>query len=364
MRVCVTGICGHLGSTFARWLVANHPTVEVWGVDDLSCGYRENITEDLVPVPDAREGRPQWQRVSSALPIEIVEGDAADLDRYLYRRKTDIVYHFAAYAAECLSPFVRRYNYTNNVATTGAVVSACINRRVRRLVFASSIAVYGAQSPPFAESDTPAPIDPYGVAKWASEQDIAIAGDQHGLDWCTLRMHNVYGPGQSIWQKYRNVFGLWIRAGFEGQPLRVFGDGTQERAFTWAPDLMPCLWAAGTSELASRRTINLGCGFPQPLHGLAEMMRSMLDSPHFLKFEPARHEAHRTFTNTDQAVRLLGWREGMPLRFGLGQMVSWARMAWEAYPQRRVAREAFAIELQDGMPESWQRALAELTQGP
>ena len=86
------------------------------------------------------------------------------------------MFHFAAYAAEGLSPFIRRFNYTNNLVATANVVNMCIKYNVQRLVFTSSMAVYGIGTPPFDETHAPNPTDPYGVAKYACEMDIQTDG--------------------------------------------------------------------------------------------------------------------------------------------------------------------------------------------
>ena len=145
--------------------------------------------------------------------------------------KPDYVFHFAAYAAEGLSPFIRTYNYDNNLKATAAIVNECIKHDVKRLVFTSTLAVYGyGYGGIFDEKQTPKPIDPYGVAKYACEMDIQIAGEQHGLDWCIIRPHNVYGIKQNIWDKYRNVLGIWMYQHLNGEPMTIFGDGEIGRA--------------------------------------------------------------------------------------------------------------------------------------
>lgn len=179
-RVLITGIAGHLGSRLASWIVRTHPGTEIVGVDDMSCGYEESIPESVYATMIGRV---------SQLPVE------------LFDKPFDATFHFAAYAAECLSPFVRTFNYQNNVCETAALLNRLLiaPRRHGRLVFTSSAAVYGHGSCPFDESTHCQPNDSYGVAKLAAEMDIHVAGRQHGLDWCVVRPHNVYGPGQSIW---------------------------------------------------------------------------------------------------------------------------------------------------------------------
>ena len=174
MKVLITGIAGLLGSRLADWLIENHPEIKIVGIDDLSGGYRENVNPKVN----------FWQMNLVNHPIENCFED----------HKFDYVFHFAAYAAEGLSPFIRKYNYENNLISTTRIVNNCIKYGVKKLVFASSLAVYGhGNGNIFDENQTPSPIDPYGIAKYVCEMDIKVAGEQHGLDWCIIRPHNVYG---------------------------------------------------------------------------------------------------------------------------------------------------------------------------
>ena len=156
------------------------------------------------------------------------EDIANDISFIFEKHKPDYVFHMAAYAAEGLSPFIRKYNYTNNLLATAEIVNNCIKYNTKRLVFTSTLAVYGNGKVPFDESALLMPIDPYGVAKYGCEMDIQIAGEQHGLDWCIIRPHNVYGIKQNIWDKYRNLLGIWMYQNLNDQPLTIFGDGEQK----------------------------------------------------------------------------------------------------------------------------------------
>jgi UDP-glucose 4-epimerase len=208
-KILITGVAGLIGSRMADWIIKNYPECEIIGIDNLSGGYKENI-------------HPK---------VKFYEIDCKDktIQNVFETHKPTYVYHFAAYAAEGLSPFIRTYNYQNNLEATANIVNECIRHNVKRLVFTSTMAVYGHGNPPFDESHTPAPIDPYGIAKYACEMDIKVAGEQHGLDWCIIRPHNVYGNKQNIWDKYRNVLGIWMNQYMNNQPMTIFGDGEQNK---------------------------------------------------------------------------------------------------------------------------------------
>src|SRR5262249_11839402 len=150
--------------------------------------------------------------------------------------RPDYVFHLAAYAAEGLSPFIRSFNYQNNLVTTAALVSASVNYNVKRFVFTSSIAVYGDQLPPFDELTPRRPADPYGIAKAAAEDDLILASREFGLSYTIFRPHNVYGERQNLNDPFRNVIGIFMRQCLQGLPMTVFGDGEQLRAFSYVDD--------------------------------------------------------------------------------------------------------------------------------
>jgi len=325
-KILITGCAGLIGSSFARWLL-DYTNDEVVGIDDCSCGLRQNIPPGL-----------RWRELS------LGRGHSY---RFIAQERPDVVYHLAAYAAECLSPFVRCYNYQQNVVATAEVVNACIRCGVERLVFASSAAVYGHAEAPYSETDTPRPMDPYGVAKLACEHDIRIAGEQHGLGWCVLRPHNVYGPGQSPWQRYRNVFGIWMDRHMRGLPIQVFGDGQQRRAFTYIDDIMEALYFAGTDPATNRQTINLGGSQPLSVLDAAHVLVDVMDGGQ-IEHVPARHEARDCWCTTAVSEYLLGYRDRTSLDSGLWAMWQWVK---QATPERPVLPTP---EITRGMPEYWQ----------
>jgi len=186
MNILVTGSAGLIGSNFCHWLVKNTDH-EVIGIDNLSGGYYENM--------------PTKHERFSFYNIDLLE----DINSIFKTQDIDYVYQYASYAAEGLSPFIRTFNYKNNLVCTANIINMCIKYNVKRLVFTSSMAVYGRNNPPFDESYTPNPIDPYGVAKYACEMDIKIAAEQHGLDYCIIRPHNIYGPRQNIMRTYDTI---------------------------------------------------------------------------------------------------------------------------------------------------------------
>lgn len=325
--VLITGVAGMIGSRMAAWIQAHQPDCTVIGVDNLSGGYREHVPGG----------------------IAFTQLDLAtdNLDGLFINQQVDYVYHFAAYAAEGLSPFIRQFNYTNNLVATANVVNACIRHNVKRLVFTSSMAVYGLGHPPFHEDDLPKPVDPYGVAKYACEMDIQIAGEQHGLDWCIIRPHNVYGMNQNIWDKYRNVLGIWMYQHLNKEAFTIFGDGSQKRAFSYIDDCLSPLWNAAQSEKAARQIINLGSTVETTILEAAEILREVIGDASFAFLEQ-RHEVKNAYSTHEKSVTLLDYEDKTSLKEGLTAMWAWAKEQ-----PRRERKEWDKYELDKGLYGFW-----------
>ena len=306
-KILITGVGGLLGSRLADWILAHQPDVEVIGIDDFSGGYRENV--------DPR------------VKLYVMDLGRESSDSIFNEHHPDVVYHFAAYAAEALSPFIRKYNYTNNLLATAGIVNNCINYNVKRIVFTSSMGVYGfgANKPPFHEDMRRSPIDPYAIAKSACEMDIEIAGEQHGLDWCIIRPHNVYGAKQNIWDSYRNVLGIWMYKHITGQPLTIFGDGNQVRAFSCIDDSLEPLWRAGTDSKASKQIINLGGIHETSINEAAETLIKVMGGGE-IKYLPPRHEVKYAYPTWQKSVDLLGFEHKTNLYEGLTKMWEWVKL--------------------------------------
>ena len=212
MKIFVTGCAGLLGSNYSRHLLRNGH--QVIGIDDLSGGYKAFIPKD---------DNFTFKKFNLEKRKKVVE--------LFEEHNPDVLLHFAAYAAEGLSPFIRNYNYRNNLICSANLINECINHDTK-VIFTSSMAVYGEQEPPFTEDKKPQPIDPYGIAKYAVECDLKLAHEQFGLRYNIVRPHNVLGIYQNIWDRYRNVIGIFIRKTLNGQPILVYGDGEQTRAFS------------------------------------------------------------------------------------------------------------------------------------
>ena len=331
MKILITGAAGLLGSRLTDYIVENHPNVEVVGIDDLSGGYFENVNP----------------KISEFRKLNLVNGD---IDSCFEEHKFDYVYHFAAYAAEGLSPFIRSYNYQNNLVATSRIVNACIKHNIKRLVFTSTLAVYGHQDGNmFDEVQVPKPIDPYGVAKYGCEMDIQIAGEQHGLDWCIIRPHNVYGVNQNIWDKYRNVLGIWMYQHTINEPMTIFGDGSQTRAFSYIDNSLEPLWKASQDKRASKEIINLGGIEEYSINEANEILREVVGGGTVKYFE-GRHEVKHSIPTWQKSIDLLDFEHKTDLKEGLTKMWEWA--------QKQPIRDRFvwpSYELDKGIYSFWKK---------
>ena len=308
MKILITGVAGLLGSRLADWIIENTDN-QVIGIDDMSGGYEDNVHTDV--------------------NLYKVDLSTDDISGIFEDNKPDVVYHLAAYAAEGLSPFIRKFNYRNNLVSTASIINECIIHNVKRLVFTSSMAVYGHGKPPFTEDDLPCPIDPYGIAKYGAEMDIKIAGEQHGLDWCIIRPHNVYGVKQNVWDRYRNVLGIWMYQYMNDEDMTIFGDGEQTRAFSFIDDTLEPMYKAGIQDNCSKEIINLGGTKFYSIKEANNILREVLGGGNTVHLEP-RHEVKDAHPTWEKSVELLGFEDKTSLKEGLTKMWEWV----QTQPQR------------------------------
>ena len=317
-NVLITGVAGLLGSRLADWIIDN-TDYNVVGIDDLSGGYVENVHNDV-------------KLYTNNLATD-------DIAHIFDLHDIEYVFHFAAYAAEGLSPFIRTFNYDNNLKSTARIVNECIKADVKRLVFTSTLAVYGhGDGGIFDENQQQAPIDPYGVAKYACEMDIQIAGEQHNLDWCIIRPHNVYGIKQNIWDKYRNVLGIWMYQYLKAKPITIFGDGLQTRAFSYIDDSLEPLWNAAIRPEASKEIINLGGIKEHSILDAANTLVEIFGANWHIEFLEPRHEVKHSIPTWQKSVDILGFEHKTDLKEGLIKMWDWVKhqpmkeqFKWENY---------------------------------
>ena len=304
-KILVTGAAGFIGSHVAEWLLrAGHDVV---AVDDLSGWFTRNLPEGV-----------------RFFPIDVADAEAVD-ELFESEGRFEVIYHLAAYAAEGLSHFIRRYNYTNNVIGSVNLVNNAVRTEASCFVFTSSIAVYGTNQLPMSEDLVPQPEDPYGVAKYAVELDLKAAKEQFGLDWIVFRPHNVYGERQNIADRYRNVIGIFMNQLLKEEPMTVFGDGEQTRAFSFISDVAPVIARAPWVDGARNQVFNVGADRPYTILELGEEIARALDMPARFEHLPARNEVVHAHASHDRVRAVFGEGDPVSLRDGIARMAEWVR---------------------------------------
>jgi UDP-glucose 4-epimerase len=259
------------------------------------------------------------------------------------------VYHLAAYAAEGLSHFIRRFNYTNNVIGTVNLLNASVNNGVQTFVFTSSIAVYGEPaSLPVSEAMVPRPIDPYGIAKYAVELDLRACHEMFGLDYIIFRPHNVFGPRQNIGDRYRNVVGIFMNQALQGRPMTIFGDGTQTRGFTYVADVAPLIAESVEVPAALNRVFNIGADEAWSLNDLSDYVAAAMEVDPNVVHLAARHEVPHIYADHAELRLVFGSRPQTLFHEGLARTAAWVREHGSRQTQRFEA-----IEINTKLPEAW-----------
>lgn len=302
----VTGGAGFIGAHVTNELIKLGHKVVV--LDDLSGGFKENV-------------HPQ------AIFVEGSITDVALLEKLFNEHQFDYVYHLAAYAAEGLSHFIKRFNYTNNLIGSVNLINESVKHKIKCFVFTSSIAVYGGLTPPMREDMVPQPEDPYGIAKYAVEQDLKVTHEMFGLNSIIFRPHNVYGEYQNIGDRYRNVVGIFMNQLMQGKPLSVFGDGSQTRAFSYIGDIAPHIANCVNIPAAYNQVFNIGADKDYSVKELAESVMKAMDISGELRYLPARNEVLHAHSDHSKAQNILGVKSETSLNDGLSKMVGWVKKA-------------------------------------
>lgn len=316
-----------MGSHLASRLLDRGHAVTV--LDDLSGGFVENVD------PRAR----------------FVQGSITDhklVEAIFSEAGIQHVFHFAAYAAEGLSHFIKKFNYENNLIGSINLINASINHGVKCFVFTSSIAVYGKNQVPMTEEMVPVPEDPYGIAKLAVEQELRVSQEMFGLDYVIFRPHNVYGERQNIGDRYRNVAGIFMNQILQGQPLTIFGDGEQSRAFTYVGDVVPVIADSPFNAQARNQIFNVGADTPYTVNELAEKVATAMGVPLNVMYLDARNEVKHAFSSHDRLRKAFAYTAKIPLDEGLERMARWARRVG-AKQSKRFSE----VEVMKKMPKSW-----------
>ena len=302
----ITGGAGFIGSHVSREVLRLGHKVVI--LDDLSGGFEENLPEG----------------------VTFVKGSITDhqlLSELFAQHKFEYVYHLAAYAAEGLSHFIKRFNYENNLIGSVNLINESVKHKVKCFVFTSSIAVYGKGQLPMREDMTPLPEDPYGISKLAVEQDLRCTHEMFGLNYVIFRPHNVYGEYQNLGDKYRNVVGIFMNQLMQGKPLTVFGDGKQSRAFSYIGDIAPIIANCINVPAALNQVFNVGADEQFTVNDLATQVCDVMGLSGNIRYLEARNEVMHAYSSHEKCQTVFGKGKSTSLKEGLQKMAQWARKA-------------------------------------
>src|SRR6266550_2348176 len=304
-KIFITGIAGFLGSHLADAMIADGHKVS--GIDNLLGGYIDNI-----PVSAS------WARA-----------DCNDFDTLINMMRhwgPEVVFHCAATAYEGLSVFSPHLVTQNIVGASASVFSASIASGVRRIVHCSSMARYGTGNPPFCEFDEPKPQDPYGIGKVCAERMLRCLAETHGIEYTIAVPHNIIGPRQKYDDPYRNVASIMINRALQGKSIIIYGDGTQQRCFSYVDDCISCLKAMAYQKNVVNQIINIGPDEdPITINELARLVKELTNevSTEYMLGRP--QEVKVAVCSSAKARRMLGYHTRTSLREGLEHMVSYIR---------------------------------------
>jgi UDP-glucose 4-epimerase len=296
MRVLITGGAGFLGSALANRLVIDGYTV--LALDDLTAGDPRRLAPEVL----------------------FNRGDVKDVPKlWTLLQGVDCVYHLAARVQVPESiHYPSDYNDVN-VSGTVAVMEAVRDTGVRRVVFASSAALYGEQAhQPIAEGQAPNPNSPYGVSKIGAEYYVSTLGTLYRIETVSLRIFNAYGSGQDLPPSYPPVIPQLLRQAQTGGSLVIFGDGTQTRDFVYVDDVVDALIAASTATDVNRAVINIGSGREVSINELAVEVAKLTGKPANILHNLAQSGGvSRLVADVSLAQQLLAWTPRTGLKEGL-----------------------------------------------
>lgn len=327
-KVLVTGGAGFIGSHVAKELIKGGYEVVI--LDDLSGGFIENVPEKAIFVHGSIN-------------------DTALIDSMFEKHNFSYVFHLAAYAAEGLSHFIRRFNYENNLIGSINLINASIKGKIKCFVFTSSIAVYGKNQLPMREDMNPVPEDPYGTAKYAVELDLRAAHEMFGLNYVIFRPHNVYGENQNIGDRYRNVIGIFINNIMQSKPMPIFGDGEQQRAFSHISDVAPIIASSINNKDAYQEVFNIGADTPYSINQLAKCIAKNMNVEPDIVYNEERNEVRFAYSDHSKIKKIFPeYNSKTSLDSGIKEMVKWAESVGA-----KKSKDFENIEITEKLPTSW-----------
>ncbi len=312
MRYLVTGGAGFIGSHIAGALLQQGASVRV--LDNFSSGRRENLSA-LGPQADSTR-------------LEVIEGDLRHASAVLAAvRAVDVVFHEAAFVSVAESMVKPQHCFDVNVGGTSMLMEAARQAGVRRIVIASSAAIYGdSDALPLVESTPARPLSPYAASKAADETYAAMYTHAFGLEVVALRYFNVYGPRQRPDSMYAAAVPIFIRKRLDGQPVTIFGDGRQTRDLIYVGDVVQANLIASEHAAAPGQVFNVCTGRETVLLDLLDVLDELVPNAPAPVFAPPRAgDIYKSLGSPAKALATLGFCSHTSLHDGLKATLEWMR---------------------------------------
>ena len=332
MKIYISGIAGFLGSHLAKRLTNLGHSVS--GNDSMIQGDIDNLPKN----------------------VSFHKTDCCDFEEMSKNLKDiDIVYHCAATAHEGLSVFSPNFITKNIYQASVSIITASIVNKVKRFVFCSSMARYGEQKTPFTEDMDPMPVDPYGIAKVASEKCLAHLANLNGMEWNIAVPHNIIGPNQKYDDPYRNVVSIFINRNLQGKHAIIYGDGQQKRCFSYVDDVIYCLIKLGLDKKINKEIINVGPDEETiTIKEVANLVANEIGfngKPEFISERPK--EVKFASCSADKARELLGYKTKTSLKDSIKKTADFIK-------SRGVKKFEYNLPLEinnEKTPETWKKKL-------
>ena len=333
MKVFITGIAGFLGSNLADWCLEKN--YQVSGCDNLVGGEKENFKD---------------------LDVEFFNIDCENLEEMTRAMKgVDVLCHAASYAHEGLSSVSPTLICRNNMMGSVATFTAAIKNNVKRIVFCSSMARYGAIPIPYKEEDVPNPVDPYGVTKLAAENILKILSKTYGFEYNIAVPHNIIGPRQKYDDPFRNVASIMVNLMLQKRKPIIYGNGEQKRCFSDINDCLICLDKLMFDNGITNQIVNIGPDEEfitiNQLFGIISNKLKFNETATYKKERP--NEIFEAMCSSDKARKLLNYKTNVSLSESMDKMID--------YIKNRGTKEFkynYPIEINTSItPETWTKKL-------
>ena len=333
MHIFITGIAGFLGANLADYYISKK--FKVSGCDNLVGGTTKNI---------------------NLKKVKFYKANCENLDEMTKIMKgVDVVVHAAAYPHEGLSSFSPYLICKSNFIGAVSVFTAAIQKKVKRIVFCSSMARYGSVKFPFSENQNTKPVDPYGVSKLAAEQVLKILSDSHGIEYNIAVPHNIIGPKQKYDDPYRNVVSIMINLMLQKRRPIIYGDGKQTRNFSDIDDCIYCLDKLIRDKKIKSEIFNIGPDEDSvSINELYEILSNKLQFNKDAQYvEDRPNEVKNAICSSDKARKFLSYKTSVSLDDSIDKVIKYIK---KNGPKK--FEYNYELEIQNKLtPKTWKNKL-------